>query len=242
MNALALHFPDQRGLARWAVAGLAVALGHAAIIVAIAIWYLRAPPSPTILPAIAITFAPIETTTQATEDDKAIGVLQEQIDAPPPKPPKTEKPVEPIEKLMPPPPQPAEVTLPRPVEQAKQEDKPVEQRQAQEARAAGPRDDALQVASVAASRAYSALASGHLRRFIRTAAAARYGSGKVRIGFVLDREGRVLSSSLEKSSGNAALDREALAIVERANPFPPFPAAKLDQQDAFSAPITFERQ
>jgi protein TonB len=242
MNALALHVPEPRGLARWAGAALAVALAHVAVIAAIAICYLRSPPTPTILPAIAITFAPVDTTTQAAEDDKAIGMPQEQIDAPPPEPPKAEQPVDPIDKLIPPPPQPAEVTLPKPIEQAEQEEKPVEQRQAQEARAAGPKNDALQLASVAASKAYGALVSGHLRRFIRTAAAARYGSGKVWIGFVLDRDGRVLSSSLEKSSGSAALDREALAIVERANPFPPFPAAKLDQQDAFSAPITFERQ
>ena len=159
-----------------------------------------------------------------------------------PSQPKADKPIEPIEKLMPPPPQPAEVTLPKPVEQAKQEEKPVEQRQAQEARAAGPKNDALQVASVAASNAYNALVSGHLRRFIRTAAAARYGSGKAWVGFVLDREGRVLSSRLETSSGNAALDREALEIISRANPFPPFPAVKLDEQEAFSAPIAFERQ
>lgn len=242
MNALALHFPERRGLARWAFAALAIWLAHAAIVAAIALWYLRAPPAPAVLPAIAITFAPIETTTQATEDDKAIGMPQEQVDAPPPEPPKADKPVDPVDKLMPPPPQPAEVVLPKPIEQAKQEEKPVEQRQTQEARAAGPKNEALQVASVAASNAYSALVSGHLRRFIRSAAAARYGSGKALVGFVLDREGRVLSSRLDKSSGNAALDREALEIVSRANPFPPFPAAKLDQHEAFSAPITFERR
>ncbi len=242
MNALALHFPEQRGLTRWAFAALAMVLAHAAVIATIAFWYLRSPPAPNILPAIAITFAPIETTTQATEDDKAIGMPQEQVDAPPPEPPKAEKPIEPIEKLMPPPPQPAEVTLPKPVEQAKHEEKLVEQRQEQEARAAGPNSEALQVASVAASTAYNALVSGHLRRFIRTAAAARYGSGKAWIGFVLDRDGRVLSSRLQSSSGNAALDREALEIINRANPFPPFPAVKLEAQEAFSAPITFERQ
>jgi len=242
MNALALHVPEPRGLARWAGAALAVVLAHVAVIAAIAIWYLRSPPAPTILPPIAITFAPVDTTTLAAEDDKAIGMPQEQIDAPPPEPEKTERPVEPIEKLMPAPPQPAEVTLPKPVEQAKDVQKPVEQRQAQEARAAGPKNDALQVANIAASNAYGALVTGHLRRFIRTAAAARYGSGKVWIGFVLDREGHVLGSKLEKSSGNAALDREAQEIVDRADPFPPFPAAKLGAQEAFSAPITFERQ
>jgi periplasmic protein TonB len=242
MTALTLHFPEQRGIARWSLSAITIVVAHAIVIGALAIWYTRTPPQPTVIPAIAITFAPVDTTTLTPEDDKAIGTPQEQIDAPPPEPEKTEKPVEPIEKLMPPPPQPAEVTLPKPVEQAKQEERPIEQQRAQEARTAGPKNEALQVANVAASRAYDALVSGHLRRFIRTAAAARYGSGKLWIGFVLDRDGRVLSSKLEKPSGNTALDREALELINRANPFPPFPAAKLDMQEAFSAPIAFERQ
>lgn len=241
MNALTLHVPGRGGLARWTLAASAIVLAHAAAVTAIAFWYAHTLPQPTVLPAIAITFAPIESTTQAAEDDKAIGLPQEHVDAPPPEPPKAEQSVEAIDKLMPPPPQPAEVELPKRVEQAKQEE-PVEQRPAQEARAAGPKNDAAQVASIAASKAYSALVSGHLRRFIRTDAAARYGSGKAWIGFVLDREGRVLSSKLTTSSGNAELDREALAIVNRANPFPPFPVIKLEGQEAFSAPITFERQ
>lgn len=241
MTALALQFPEQRGFARWTVSAITIVIAHAIVIGALAIWYTRTPAKPTIVPAIAITLAPLDTTTQAPEDDKAIGTPQEQIDAPPPEPPKTDKPVEPIDKVMPAPPQPAEAVLPKPLEQAKQEDKPIEQRQAQEARTAGPKNEALQVANVAASKEYSALVSGHIRKFIRTAAAARYGSGKAMVGFILDREGHVLSRRIEQSSGNAALDREALAIIDRANPFPPFPAAKLKAQDAFSWPATFER-
>ncbi len=228
MTALALQFPEQRGFARWTVSAITIVIAHAIVIGALAIWYTRTPAEPTIVPAIAITLAPLDTTTQAPEDDKAIGTPQEQIDAPPPEPPKTDKPVEPIDKVMPAPPQPAEAVLPKPLEQAKQEDKPIEQRQAQ-------------VANVAASKEYRALVSGHIRKFIRTAAAARYGSGKAMVGFILDREGHVLSRRIEQSSGNAALDREALAIIDRANPFPPFPAAKLKAQDAFSWPATFER-
>src|SRR5579871_4933122 len=115
MSALALHFPERRGLARWVLAASAIVLAHAAAVAAVAWWYVRAPTEPSVQPAVAITFAPVESTTQAAEDDKAIGLPQEQIDAPPPEPPKTEQPVEPVEKLMPPPPQAAEVTLPKPV-------------------------------------------------------------------------------------------------------------------------------
>jgi protein TonB len=241
MNAVALHFPEHRGVARWAFAAFVVGLAHAAIIAVIAVWYLRSPPAPNIIPAIAITYAPFDSTAQAPEDQRAIGTPQDQIDAPPPEPPKLEKtiePMEPIEKLLPSPPQPAEVTLPKPAEQAKE--KPVEQRPPQEARVARAKNDALQVASIAASSAYNALVAGHLRKFIR-AGAARFGSGKTQVEFVLDREGRVLNSKIDKSSGNAALDREALAIIDRANPFPPFPAMKLGERDSFNAPIEFQR-
>jgi protein TonB len=82
--------------------------------------------------------------------------------------------------------------------------------------------------------------SGHLRQFINREIAARYGSGRAVVVFVLSRQGQVLSSRLASSSGNPALDREALAIVARANPFPPFPAEKTVAQDSFAWPINFE--
>jgi protein TonB len=40
----------------------------------------------------------------------------------------------------------------------------------------------------------------------------------------IDRAGRVRSAEIQLSSGSAALDDEALAIVQRADPLPPPPA------------------
>jgi protein TonB len=57
----------------------------------------------------------------------------------------------------------------------------------------------------------------------------------------LNRAGDVISSEVSKSSGNSVLDHEALDILRRASPFPPFPAAKPGTQDSYIAPVNFAR-
>jgi len=49
---------------------------------------------------------------------------------------------------------------------------------------------------------------------------ARGEAGSARVRFVLDRSGKLVSSWLEESTGSAILDAEALAMIERAQPFP----------------------
>jgi TonB family protein len=51
----------------------------------------------------------------------------------------------------------------------------------------------------------------------------RGAKGTARIGFVLDELGGVASVSLLRSSGDADLDSESVALVRRASPFPPPP-------------------
>jgi len=50
------------------------------------------------------------------------------------------------------------------------------------------------------------------------------GGGTSSVAFTIDRAGRVLSARLIRSSGNAALDREAVSLAQRASPVPPPPA------------------
>lgn len=57
------------------------------------------------------------------------------------------------------------------------------------------------------------------RRYPRMAMARRE-QGVPYIRFVMDREGRVLSATLERSSGFPNLDREAVALPKRAQPLP----------------------
>ena len=45
-------------------------------------------------------------------------------------------------------------------------------------------------------------------------------TGTVTVGFVLDRSGKLISNVVLQSSGFKALDVEAVAIVDRAQPFP----------------------
>jgi protein TonB len=62
----------------------------------------------------------------------------------------------------------------------------------------------------------------HYKRY-PDAARARDQHGVVRLGFVLDEEGHLLSSRIITSSGFAPLDEETLALLQRAQPFPPPP-------------------
>ena len=93
----------------------------------------------------------------------------------------------------------------------------------------------------AGSDAYNALVFGHLQRFKRYPSSARGAQGAVVVRFVLNRAGAVIESAVTKSSGNDVLDREALEILRRASPFPPFPAAKPGPQDSYIAPVNFAR-
>jgi periplasmic protein TonB len=93
----------------------------------------------------------------------------------------------------------------------------------------------------ASARAYNALVFGHMQRFKRYPASARGASGTVLVRFELNRAGGVIGSAVTKSSGNAVLDQEALDLLRRASPFPPFPAAKPGEKDSYIAPVNFSR-
>ena len=54
-------------------------------------------------------------------------------------------------------------------------------------------------------------------------ARARGERGVVRLAFSIDGAGHLISSRIVASSGSAALDQETLALVQRAQPFPPPP-------------------
>lgn len=60
-----------------------------------------------------------------------------------------------------------------------------------------------------------------------------------KVGFVVARDGRIVSKSIEASSGVPAVDREALAMLDRAQPFPPMPQAMDGKDVAFSLPLRF---
>jgi protein TonB len=241
MNSFVLHLPEERGIFRWTLAALMIVIAHAAIVAAVALWYARSRPAePNILPAIAVTLAPVESSSPEIQDqDIAVGPTMQQAEAAPPEPPKVEeKQPEPV--VQPPPPQQeAAVTLPK-VDKEVEEPKPVPEPPAPETRAP-PKSDHVGQFSEAGSNAYNALVVGHLQKFKRYPSAAHGKLGKVVVSFVLNRAGEVIDSTVTKSSGNDVLDREAIEILRRASPFPPFPSAKPGTQDLYIWTVNFDR-
>jgi periplasmic protein TonB len=57
------------------------------------------------------------------------------------------------------------------------------------------------------------------KRYPRAAQEQRQ-QGTAYLGFALDRQGRVLSFRLDRSSGFAVLDEEVAALIQRAQPLP----------------------
>jgi periplasmic protein TonB len=62
--------------------------------------------------------------------------------------------------------------------------------------------------------------------------------GRVLIAFSIDRAGKVVSNRIESSSGFAAIDNEALAMIKRTQPFPPL-VNKNKDHDVFRVPLLF---
>jgi protein TonB len=240
MTAYALHLPERHGFSRWTLAGVAIVALHAAIISALALWYVRQPVGWNFQPAIAVTLgAPQEASSPTIQDqDIAIGPTMQQAQATP----KEERKVEekpPDEVVQPPPPQQqADVTLPR---QEQKIDKPEPPPVTPAPVTSAPRNAKVGQFTEAASHAYDDLVLGHLHRFLHYPDAARGVLGKVGLRFVLNREGVVVSSEVTKSSGNRALDQEALEIVRRASPFPQFPSAKPGDDGLYAWTADFTR-
>lgn len=61
------------------------------------------------------------------------------------------------------------------------------------------------------------------------------------VAFSIDRSGRVLSAQILKSSGNATLDKEAVALTQRSSPVPAPPADLAGSKLYLKVPIAFTR-
>jgi protein TonB len=240
MSAFALHFPQQRPWMRWITAAAVIVMIHAAVILLAVVDFARVQQTPAIVPAIAVSLAPVEASSPSQQDqDVAVGPAMQQTDAVPQEQPKVEeKPVEQAVKA--PPLQDAEVALPREEPKAVEKPRETPQPPVPETRAP-PKTDRIGQFSDASSNAYNALVFGHLQRFKRYPREARGASGSTVVKFVLNRTGEVVESAVTKSSGNSVLDHEALTILQRASPFPPFPTAKPGERDTYIAPVSFGR-
>jgi len=95
--------------------------------------------------------------------------------------------------------------------------------------------------SSAALASYNQLVAAHLQRFKQYPSGARTAreQGTSRLSFTLSRSGQVLGSRLAGSSGHPSLDGETLAMVRRAQPFPPMPPELKQASMSFSIPVQF---
>lgn len=97
------------------------------------------------------------------------------------------------------------------------------------------------VASAAAIASYNRIVAAHLQKFMQYPPASKAAGeqGVSRLSFTLGRNGQVLGSRLAGSSGHPALDSETMAMVRRAQPFPPMPADLKQASMSFTVPIRF---
>jgi protein TonB len=95
--------------------------------------------------------------------------------------------------------------------------------------------------SAAALASYNQLVAAHLQRFKQYPSGAKVAGeqGTSRLSFTLGRSGQVLGSRLAGSSGHPSLDGETLAMVRRAQPFPPMPPELKQASMSFSIPVQF---
>jgi protein TonB len=180
---------------------------------------------------------------------------------PPPPPPEPEV-IEPLPKVE----TPAVVTLPlvepkppeeKPIEQKPPEVKPpepvrVEKKPPAPRTTAAPRSEhkpapVARAPSPGSAETRSAMANWRDQLIAQLQRSKRYPSGAesrreqgvVTLAFSVSRNGHVLSRHIVRGSGYSELDQEVLAMIQRAQPLPPFPAAMPQARMDLTVPIRF---
>jgi protein TonB len=255
--------PDGRMLSalRWTVAGLAVVGLHAGGIWLALNWPKPAEAAGEPPAAIMMELAPLAVSPEAPQQDVAPGPeMVEAEDQPEPEKPVEEKvepepDLKPVETEIKPPELPdvktAEVVLPPKVEPPKPKPKPKKKKQKAAPRTTAPPRLQIQRADRAAAPAEGQSSSmsaatwrgalmAHLNRHKRFPPGAT-GAGVATVAFTIDRSGRVLSSRLVRSSGDAALDAETVSLPRRASPVPAPPPNVGGGSITLAVPIRFTR-
>lgn len=263
MNACALHaFPERSGASRWLLSAAVIVGVHAAAVAAALATYAHDQTPGEATPVVMIDLAPIAAAPQASPLDLAPGPTMQEAEAPsaepelttqaavapeiaptpihqtPPVPlPPESKPAPRAEKRVPPKPQ--RVAKLHPSEQPpapRSSAAPNVQRRARDAMAA-----AAGAMAAAVLPSYRQRLAAHLQRYKRYPAEARAAGqqGTATLVFTVGRGGQLLGASLARSSGNAALDAETLAMVRRAEPLPAFPPELTQASLRISVPVSF---
>jgi protein TonB len=254
---------------RWSLAAAIALAAHFGVVATYLLMPKPGPQGAPVAPAVIIDLAPEPVAPASPLDLAPGPQTPEVQETPPePVPePVIEPPPEPLPKVEPlpepPPPPPKveaepEVVLPLPAPKPKPEEKPVvkepepqkrvRHRPASHATAA-PRSDRRTAdrpaapspgsqASRAAMASWRSQVSSRLQS-VKRCPSGGGGTGSSYISFTVDRGGRVVRKGIVRSSGNSALDQEALAMVSRAAPFPTVPAA-MSAPVRLPVPINFK--
>ncbi len=242
MTARAMPFyePDVPELTRWGAAAAVVLAAHLAAGAGFLFLHKGSPQGSPNAPAVILDLAAVPVAPRSDADVAVGPQMQEQVAEP--EPPKPE--AEPLQRRD----ENAVIAEPEPPKaQPKAEKKPPAPRTM-----AAPRSPTHTASVPAAPSPGSSSATSfppswinllfsHLLRYRQypSSAQANHQEGVVTLAFTMDRHGRVLSRYVAHSSGVPALDAEALAMIERAQPLPAFPPSMPDATRSFSAPIKF---
>jgi TonB family protein len=216
-----LWFDDAvpRELRRWALAVAFVLALHAGAIAA-ALYVHQPDQIGDDAAPIAVDFSP----GQDTVDQAALEPVPQQP------PPQAEQPPPP-----PPPEPPQAVAIPQPPPPPKVEEQPEQQAQPARVKGGSPRLKETYRSTVAKHLAQ------HMIAYPRNSV-ARDQHGRVEVAFSVDHDGHVHDLRLIHSSGHSELDDAALAMVDKAQPFPALPQNLTEDDNVFDFPLKFDLQ
>ena len=259
---IALSIEDMADLRRWVISGAIVVLAHGAVAAAMLKWHQEAD-AEELSGAIIVEFAPAPVGPQIWNTDIPPGPEQVMSEAVPDQPidraeEKTQQKAEAVPPEEPPPdvkpgPDPELPVEPPVTQEVKPEPR-------QEPRPPVPTTSAPQAVPTRTAVIPAAPVQGRPTPRVSTAipawtsqlaavlernkryppmAQARREQGVAQVFFTLDRQGHLVESRIVHSSGAPILDEEALALLHRAQPFPPPPAELAGPQVALTVPIRF---
>jgi periplasmic protein TonB len=258
---MALSADDVADLRRWTISAAIVVLAHGAIAATVVNWRDEIEPAEPAA-AIVIEFAPVPVAPPTPQTEIAPGPEQVMSEASP------ERPVEQIEEKQKteekvasrPVEEPEIKPAPNPDVALEPPHQEVASPQRQEPRTPAPTTSAPQALPEQTAALPAAPAQGQITRNTSNAvptwktqvvallernkrypesAQSRRQQGVAQVFFSLDRQGRVIDSRVVRSSGASALDEEALALLRRAQPFPPPPSELPGQRVDLTVPIRF---
>ncbi len=233
-------------LARWVTCFLLALLLHIGGAAALLMHWQNEPDLVANAPIITVELAPVAVAPQTQPTELPPGPQQAEAEpqSKPEKPPdKIELPVEPkADQLL-------SAMPPEPPEKTKEEKPKQNQASLPTAPSTAEREGARAAAPTPGAASHNLYAVQNwksnlvakLERSKRYPAEARTRreEGVVQLAFSIDRNGKVHDARIVRSSGSSLLDRETLAMLERAQPLPSPPAEMLGSQIAIVVPIRY---